>query len=375
MRPRESYTPFMAAGLVLTLTIAAAFQAYLLREPGRIAADGAADQARAVAAGGALYAESCAACHGPDGEGGLGPALNARELLATTGDETLFSLIRSGVPGSVMPAWGQVFGGPLTDEQVGTLVAFVRTWEPDAPDRRPEPARPDAVRGATIFAGACYACHGENGMGTGVAPALNDPATLRDFDDAWYRSTIAHGRPARGMPTWGTVLSPQQIEDVVALIAAWREGRAVMPDISLKLHLRGALFAVQQFDQDDARFHLDAALAQAGPAEAAAIQAVIEQVAQKDWDGAQAGLLAFLPPAEIGRELFGIRCAACHGPEGLGGLGKNLHANSFVRSQSDDELIAFLLAGRPGTAMAGFQSLLTSEDLGYIVALLRGWQE
>ena len=48
--------------------------------------------------------------------------------------------------------------------------------------------------------------------------------SVDQFDDAWYRATIANGRPAKGMPTWGTVLSPEQIGDLVALIAAWRDG-------------------------------------------------------------------------------------------------------------------------------------------------------
>jgi mono/diheme cytochrome c family protein len=290
-------------------------------------------------------------------------------------DETLASLIRTGVPGTVMPAWGQAFGGPFTDEQVSQLVAFIRAWEATAPEATPVVSAPDPVRGATLYANTCFICHGENGQGTDRAPKLNDPAMLRDFDDAWYRKTISNGRPAKGMPTWGTVLSPQQIDDVVALFAAWREGQTVMPAISIKRRLRSALFALQQFDQPDAVFHLKAALAQASGPEANDIQAVLALAEQKDWAGAQARLLAFLPPEEIGQELFVINCSACHGVEGAGGLGKNLHDNKFIQSQSDDELIAFILKGREGTAMDGFEGILTPEDLGYIVTLIRTWQK
>ena len=375
MRPRENYTPFVATGLSLTLALLAAFQIYLWREPARIQAVEAADQLAAVTAGRGLYAENCAACHGKNGEGLVGPALNSRQLLATTADDTLFSLIRTGVPSTVMPAWGQAFGGPLTDEQATQLVTFIRAWEPTAPEITPVAITPDPVRGATIFAETCFICHGENGQGTDHAPKLNDPATLRDFDNAWYRKTIANGRPAKGMPTWGTVLSPQQIDDLVALISAWREGQTVMPAISMKKHLRSALFAVQQFDRADAEFHLKAALAQASGTDALAVQAIMALLANKDWAGAQAGLLAFLPPEEIGQELFVGNCAACHGVEGTGGLGKNLHDNKFIQSQSDEDLIAFVLAGRKGTAMDGFEGILTSEDVGYIVVLMRTWQK
>jgi len=375
MRPQENHTPFVATGFGLTLAILAIFQIYLWREPGRIQAVEAADLSRAQAAGSELYADNCAACHGEGGEGNVGPALNSRTLLKTTADDTFFSLIRTGVPGTVMPAWGQTYGGPFTDQQAAQLVAFIRAWEATAPEIVPVVIEPDPVRGATIFAETCFICHGENGQGADRAPALNDPAALRDFDNAWYRNTITHGRPAKGMPTWGTVLAPQQIDDVVALIAAWREGQAVMPLISMRRHLRSALFAVQQFDEADALFHLKAALAQASESEAKDIQAMMDSLGQKDWAGAQARLLTFLPPEEIGQELFVINCAACHGVEGRGGLGKNLRDNKFIQSQSDDELSAFILAGRKGTAMDGFEGIVAPEDLIYIITLIRTWQK
>lgn len=375
MRPPENYTRYVVAGLVLTLAIGAAFQAYLFGEPARIAKVEAADRSRAQAAGTGLFGEHCAACHGEQGEGQVGPALNSKELLRTTPDEVLFSLIRTGVPGTVMPAWGQVFGGPLTDEQVSQLVASIRAWEPGAPEIQPEVVEPDPVRGATLFAETCFVCHGENGMGTERAPRLNDPATLQDFDDAWYRSTISHGRPARGMPTWGTVLSPSQIDDVVALIAAWREGLEVMPQISFKRHLRRALFAVQQFDQADAEFHLALALEQATPDQRRSLRAVRQAVDREDWRDAQQALLDFLPPEEIGAELFLVNCSSCHGAAGTGGLGKNLHDNAFIQGKTDEALIDFILEGRPGTAMDGFARSLSREDVAFLITLLRSWQK
>lgn len=375
MRPAENSTHYAVAGLILTVAIGVVFQVYLLGEPARIARVEAADRERARVAGAALFHENCAACHGEEGQGQVGPALNSKELLETTLDEVLFSLIRTGVPGTVMPAWGQAFGGPLTDEQVSQVVASIRAWEPTAPEILPVSIEPDPVRGATTFAETCFVCHGENGMGTERAPRLNDPATLRDFDDAWYRNTISHGRPAQGMPTWGTVLSPTQIDDVVALIAAWREGLEVMPQISIKRHLRSALFAVQQFDQPDAQFHLELALEQADPAQRRSIRAILQALNAEDWGGAQRALLEFLPPEEIGAELFLVNCSACHGATGFGGLGKNLHDNAFIQGRTDEALIDFILEGRPGTAMDGFARTLSREDIAFLITLLRSWQE
>ena len=375
MRSRENYTPFVATGFGLTLAIVAVFQIYLWREPGRIQTVEAADRLAAETAGRKLYEENCVACHGANGEGRVGPTLNSRELLKATSDETLFSLIRTGVPGTVMPAWGQTGGGPFTDEQLTQLAAFIRAWEPTAPEITPVVNTPDPLRGAAIFAGTCFICHGENGKGTDRAPALNDPARLKDFNDAWYRNTIAYGRPAKGMPTWGTVLSPAQINDLVALLAAWRQGQEVRAVIPLEKHLTSALFALRGFDSDDVIYHLTAAQAQADRTQAPGIQAVLDLLNARDWAGARARLIAILPEEEIGKALFETNCAPCHAADGAGGLGPNLRANSFIQSKSDEDLVAFTLTGRNGTAMSGFEGVLTEEELGYILTLLRAWQK
>jgi len=374
MRPREDYTPFIVAGLILTVATLLVFQVYLWLEPARIRAVQAADQSAAVAAGRVLFADNCVACHGEKGEGKLGPALNSRALLKAATDETLFSLIGTGVPGTVMPAWGQTHGGPFTDQQISQMVAFIRAWEPNAPEPTPAAKAPDPVRGATIFANTCFVCHGEDGQGTSSAPALNNPARLKEFDDAWYRDTIAHGRPAKGMPTWGTVLSPQQVNDLVALLAAWREGRDVTPATSLAKQISNALFALRQFDRLDAVFYLSAALPLANSSQAEEIKAALDLIKGNHLSEAEARVVALLPPSEMGRELYAGNCAACHGDDGSGGLGKNLRGDKFIRSKSDQELVAFLSVGRKGTAMDGFKNILTEEQMGYLIALLRTWQ-
>jgi len=223
MRVKENYLPHLTLAFGLTLAILDSFQLYLFREPARVAGDLRRDEAQAVQAGQTLFAKNCAPCHGSAGEGDVGPSLNDKQFLNTTSDDVIFSLISSGVPGTEMPAWNQAHGGPLTDEDIRQLVAFLRAWEPTAPDRRATPPVGDPTRGAQIFSSVCAICHGVNGQGTDRAPALNDPLLLNQFDNAWFRDTIMQGRPAQGMPTWGTVLSPEQVTDVIALFDQWRK--------------------------------------------------------------------------------------------------------------------------------------------------------
>lgn len=227
MRAKENYSPQIFVALGLTLAILASFQIYISREPQRIAADVARDNLIAVSAGRTLYSENCAMCHGMEGEGVDGPPLNDKTFLQNNSDDRIFSVISSGVPSSEMPAWNQRFGGPYTDQEITQMVAFLRDWQEGAPDRVAEALAGDPLNGLVIYNSTCVVCHGEQGVGTHVAPMLNDPAKLGQLDDEWYIDTISAGRPAQGMPTWGTVLSPQDIRDLVALLRAWERGEVI----------------------------------------------------------------------------------------------------------------------------------------------------
>jgi len=222
-KTREHTSGLIVVALFLSIGILCTFQIYLLREPGRIQAVLAADKAQQVARGQQLFADNCATCHGKAGEGDIGPTLNSKKFLQSTDNGVIFSLVSSGVPGTAMPAWAQQHGGPFTDEQISDLVGFVRNWQSTATDVVKPTPTPNPAQGATIYKSTCYACHGANGEGSKTAPALNSQALLSKFDDNWFRKTISQGSPSKGMPTWGRVLSPQQIDAVTAYIRLWQK--------------------------------------------------------------------------------------------------------------------------------------------------------
>jgi len=129
-----------------------------------------------------LFAENCSVCHGAFGEGGPNPALSGdiilpistAEYLKTRDDTTLRNIISFGQPNSGMSPFGDANGGPLNDEQLDAIVAFIRSWEANPPvDELPK--YPEVGSGAVssggsgfsgqilpIFESRCAACHNAN---------------------------------------------------------------------------------------------------------------------------------------------------------------------------------------------------------------------
>ncbi len=189
-------------------------------------ADGAGDAKR----GGELYVQYCAACHGIDGQGRIGASLEAFPGIQV--NAALVSTIAAGVEGSVMPAWSTTNGGPLADQDISDLAAYIQGafggTEPvhPAPTYQPPVIPPlpdvegDPTAGAVVYHDNCVACHGDRGQGVfGYTLAkdwpANDPA-------AYIRSVAIGGIDGSKMPAWGQAqggpLSDQQVADVAAFI-------------------------------------------------------------------------------------------------------------------------------------------------------------
>ena len=130
-----STTRWMQVGAGLLALMALVFPFYRWYEPGHREATRAEQAVQLAEEGSSVFNTSCSSCHGVDGEGAIGPALNSKQFLQSATDEQAATLIAVGIPGSQMSAYSLDFGGPLTSEQIEAVVAFLRSWEDDAPDR------------------------------------------------------------------------------------------------------------------------------------------------------------------------------------------------------------------------------------------------
>ena len=69
--------------------------------------------------GGALYDTNCASCHGANGEGGVGVALNAG-VAAGMSEADIEAVILNGVP-PTMPAFDS-----LSDDEISAIAGYVK---------------------------------------------------------------------------------------------------------------------------------------------------------------------------------------------------------------------------------------------------------
>ncbi len=180
-----------------------------------------------------LYAQNCAACHGPGGRGGAAIPLSDPVFLAIADDAVIRRTAATGVPGTPMPAFAQSAGGMLTDQQIDAIVGGIRGWAKPG-FRQGESLPPYSVmlpgdpgHGAEVYATYCSSCHGQDGRGGTKASSIVDGSYLALVSDQNLRTVVIIGRPELGAPDWrnnvpGRPMSSQEISSVVAWLAAQR---------------------------------------------------------------------------------------------------------------------------------------------------------
>ncbi len=346
MNQNRMHTLEVLLGILGTLLIALALGLYILHEPARLEQAQSDILSAQLDDAMTLYAENCAVCHGLNGEGiGATPPLDNPGLRSMSFDD-LYKVIARGRFDTAMPAWSKDDGGPLSDYQIEELVALVQSgdWQ-ETGDRvvnlglaplipftaEPDPALVAAVAslpdGATlqaaigIYAAQCVACHGADGLGSGIAPPLNDPAVREKSAEELLR-TITYGSPGTLMAGWSNALSSEDISAMVALIQRWDElpsGLIPAPDVP--------------------------------------VPTTEESIA-------------------LGAELYSANCARCHGPEGQGKpIAPSINVKSFLTNTSDQALQQIIALGVPGTAMPAWGDRMTAAEIQAIVGFIRQWEE
>jgi mono/diheme cytochrome c family protein len=202
----------IALGIILITVTATILIIIGLNEESRMERFALAQNAQAVEVGAELYEINCSSCHGLRGEGvpGLCPPLNDEYFfegrLADVGwsgtqEDYIISTISSGRVVSTrpdqyfgagtpaMPAWSEHYGGPLRDDQIRVIAAFIMNWEATAGEAVAQPTLPDEPVGEDITidlpegnpsrgealanSQGCVACH----VSTPTGPAWAETAT------------------------------------------------------------------------------------------------------------------------------------------------------------------------------------------------------
>jgi len=118
-----------------------AFGSYIANENNRAEAARENQDELKANRGATLYVNNCRSCHGLEGEGSIGPALNRESFRiigkkdpqyvetpegeATTLRNFLFNTLVCGRTNTAMPAWSERHGGPLSDTQINYLVLLI----------------------------------------------------------------------------------------------------------------------------------------------------------------------------------------------------------------------------------------------------------
>jgi len=225
-----------------------------------------------VTAGRDVYYQNCFYCHGDllNGEGhyaqGFNPApINFQDptIIPQLQEAFLFWRITTGGPGlpkegtpwnSAMPVWHEM----LKETDVWNVITFIfdyngqvpRIWDPEISKtvsgmKDEVLARRAGLKGKALYQFRCEVCHGEQGMGDGIAaehmyPKPRDfslalfkyktsPGTLLPRDEDLF-DTIKHGLTGTAMPGGEPLMTDEQIHSLIPVIKGFDISAAWAPE-------------------------------------------------------------------------------------------------------------------------------------------------
>jgi cbb3-type cytochrome c oxidase subunit III len=211
-----------------------------------MAGEGSADRPPKMVRGEQLYVRHCAVCHGDRGSGAVWTqsSLNPPPRNFTTAHrdvltrERMITSVTYGRPGTAMMS----FRKRLSPEDIETVVDYIRanflgtavpaTAAPppvaqvDMSLPFPHGLRGDIDKGRAFFNNNCFTCHGREGNGQGPRSKFLVPKprnfltaeSRRRFNRPALFKAVRDGVEGSVMPSWGKVLTDQQIADVAEYV-------------------------------------------------------------------------------------------------------------------------------------------------------------
>lgn len=183
----------------------------------------------------AVYASNCAGCHGADGAHGAARPMADPAYLATITRQQLIQVIGDG-QGTLMPGFAAGHGGPLSDEEIASLVdGMCTSWGKAGTAASVAWSGAGsagvAAAGQATYEAFCMSCHGKpDGRSAGSSGSVTDGNYLRLVSDQAIRSAVVFGRsdlgagcngPYAGQPA-SRRLGSQEVADVVAYLSSRR---------------------------------------------------------------------------------------------------------------------------------------------------------
>jgi len=283
-----------------------------------------------------LYSQQCAACHGDNGDGGVGGALTDSTL---SGTERI-AIITNGEGG--MPAYGPT----LSAAQIEGLADYL-----------------DVFAVVEVYAAQCAPCHGSAGEG-GVGPDLRQSLLTEGDRD----NIIAEGVGA--MPGYSLTLTADQLRGISDYVAGFADASGVGEEIWVSqcapCHgtngeggvASGIQEATTPFDEI-VQLITNGAAGMPGfgptlnPGEIEAVSRYVESLRTN----APSDPGETPPPNEAGAAGYSANCAACHAADGTGASAPALSGTSLT----NEDLVSIITDGRGG--MPGYGATLAVGEI------------